>query len=121
MRWSPTINFQEEFGTKFEIKQCFTASYHPASNDCVELTNRKILGDLCLVVCALLHTWEDCFPHVAVSINKYVCKFTDQSFHFILFGVENRFSYDWLSNLSTPVHSVDDYVKCQLQVFSDIH
>ncbi len=34
--------------------------------------------------------------------------------------MEQRLPYDLLSSFSTPVYDVDDYVKCQLKVFSDI-
>ncbi len=37
------------------------------------------------------------------------------------FGVEKRLQYDLLSNFSAPMYNVDDYIKCQLKVFSDIH
>ncbi len=110
-----------EICTQFGIKQSFTVSYHPASNGLVERANRKILDVLRPVVCGLLHTWEDWLPHVAASINSSVCESTGQSPHFILFGVEQRLPYDLLSTFSTPVYNVDDYVKCQLKVFSDIH
>ncbi len=110
-----------EICIQFGIKQCFTVNYHPAGNGPEEHVNRKIIDVLRPVVCGLLHTWEDWFPHVAASINSSVCESTGQSLHFILFGVEKRLPYDLLRNFSTPICNVDDYVKCQLKVFSDIH
>ncbi len=48
-----------EICNQFGIKQCFTISYHPASNGLVERTNRKILDVLRPVVCGLLNSWLD--------------------------------------------------------------
>ncbi len=58
---------------------------------------------------------------MAASIIRSVCESKGQSPHFILFGVEKRLPYDLLNSFSTPVYNVDDDVKCQLKVFSDIH
>ncbi len=77
-----------EICNQFGIKQCFTVSYHPASNGLVERNNRKILDVRRLVVCGLLNTWEDWLPNVAASINSSVCESTGRFTHFILFGVE---------------------------------
>ncbi len=95
--------------------------YGQLSSRLVKRANRKILDVLRPVVCGLLHAWEEWLPYVAASINISVCESTGQSPHFILFGFENRLSCDFLNSFSTPVYNVDDYVKCQLKVFSDIH
>ncbi len=111
----------EEFCKQFGIKQCFTVSYHPATNGLVERGNRKILDVLRLVVSGLQHTWEDWLAYVAASRNSRVCKSTGQSPHYIIFGVEKRLPYDLLSSSHSRVCNIDDYSKCQLKVFSDIH
>ncbi len=48
-------------------EQCFTVTYHPASNSLVERANRKILEVLRPVVGELLETWEDWLPQVALT------------------------------------------------------
>ncbi len=111
----------EEISQQFEVKQCFTVTYHPASNDLVERANRKIIEVLRQVVGELFETWEDWLPHVAASINSSVCASTGQSPHFILFGVDKHLPYELLSSMHSPVYNTEDYVKCYLKVFSDIH
>ncbi len=111
----------EEISQQFEVKQCFTVTYHPASNGLVERANRKILEVLCPVVGELLENWEDWLPQVAASINSSVCASTGQSPHFILFGVGKRLPYELLSSTHSPVYNAEDYVKSHLRVFSDIH
>ena len=111
----------DEICNQYQIKQTFTTIYHPASNGLVERANRKILDVLRPVVGGLLETWEDWLPHVAASINGSICESTGQSPHFIIYGVEKRLPYDLLSSPKGPVYNVDDYAKCQLKVFSDIH
>ncbi len=59
--------------------------------------------------------------YVAASINGRVCESTGQSPHYIIFGVEKRLSYDLLSSSHSRVYNINDYAKCQLKVFSDIH
>ncbi len=95
--------------------------YHPASNGLVERANRKILDVLRPVVSGLQHTWEDWLVYVAGSINSHVCESTGQSPHYTIFGVEKQLSYDLLSSSQSRVYNIDDYAKCQLKVFSDIH
>ncbi len=46
----------EEISQQFGVKQCFTVTYHPASNGLVERANRKILEVLRPVVGELLET-----------------------------------------------------------------
>ncbi len=111
----------EEISQQFGVKQCFTVTYHPASNGLVERANRKILEVLRPVVGELLETWEDWLPQVAASINSSVCASTGQSPHYILFGVDKRFPYELLSSTHSPVYNAEDYVKCHLKVFSGIH
>ncbi len=111
----------EKIDKQFGVKHCFTVSYHPDSNDLVEPADRKFLEILRPVVGELLETWKEWLPQIAASINSSVCESTGQSPHFILFGVEKRLPYDLLSSSHTPVYSVDDYVRCQIKVFSDIH
>ncbi len=111
----------EEICKQFGTKQCFTVSYHPASNGLVERANRKILDVLLPVVRGLLHTWEDWLPYVAASINSRICESIGQSSHYIIFGVEKRLPYDLLSSSHSRAYNVDDYPKSQLKVFSDIH
>ncbi len=111
----------EEISQQFGVKQCFTVTYHPTSNGLVERANRKILEFLRPVVGELLETWKDWFPQVAASINSSVCASTGQSPHFILFGVDKRLPYELLSSMHFPVYNAEDYVKCHLKVFSDIH
>ncbi len=72
----------EEISEQFEVRQCFTVTYHPASNGLVERANRKILEVLRPVVRELLEKWEDCLPHFAASINSSACVSTGQSPHF---------------------------------------
>ena len=83
-------NLLEEVSKQFGVKQCFTVSYHPASNGLVERANRKILEVLRPVVGKLLETWEDWLPHVAASINSSVCESTGKSPHFIVYGAEKN-------------------------------
>ncbi len=111
----------EEICKQFGIKQCFTVSYHPASNGHVVRANRKFLDVLRPVVGGLQHTWEDWFAYVAASINSRVCKSTGQSPHYIIIGVEKRLPYDLLNSSHSRVYNIDDYAKSQLKVFSDIH
>ncbi len=111
----------EEICKQFGIKQCFTVSNHSASNGLVELANKKILDVLRPVVSGLQHTWQDWLAYVAASINSRVCESTGQSPHYIIFGVETRLPYDLLSSSQSCVYNIDDYAKCQLRVFSDIH
>ncbi len=105
----------QEICNKFGINHTFTVAYHPASNDLVERTNRKILEVLRPVVGSLLHSWEDWLPHVAASINSSLCESTGQSLHFIIFGVEKRLPYDLLTSLQPPVYDYEDYSKVQLK------
>ncbi len=109
-----------EICNQFGLKHCFTDLYHPASNGFVEHANRKKLSVLRPVVCGLLHNWEDWLLHVATSINNSVYESTGESPYFILYELK-RNSHDLLSNFSTPVYNVDDYVQCHLNAFSDIH
>ncbi len=111
----------EEICKQFGRKQCFTVSYHPASNGLVDHTNRKILDVLRPVISGLQHTWEDWLAYVAASINSCVCESTGQSPHSIIFEVEKRLPYDLLSSSHSHVYNIDDYAKSQLKVFSDIH
>ncbi len=76
----------EEICKQFGKKQCFTVSYHPASNGLVECANRKILGVLRPVVSGLQHTWEDWLAYVAASINSRVCESTGQSPQYNIWG-----------------------------------
>ncbi len=108
----------EEISQQFGVKQCFTVTYHPASNGLVESANRKIREVLRPVVGELLETWEDWLPQVAASINSSVCASTGQSPYFILFGVDKRLPYELLSKTHSPVYNAKDYVKCNLKVFS---
>ncbi len=48
--------FLDEISKQFGVKQCFTVTYHPASNGLVERGNRKILEVLLPVVGELLET-----------------------------------------------------------------
>ncbi len=98
----------EEIFKQFVINQCFTISYHPASNGLVERSNRKILDVLRPVDSGLQHTWEDWLEYVAGSINSRVCESTGQSPHYIIFGVEKRFPYDLLSSFYSRVYKRDD-------------
>ncbi len=113
--------FLQEICNQFGINHTFTVAYHPISNGLVERTNRKILEVLRLVVCSLLHSWEDWLPHVAASINSSLCESTGQSPHFIILGIEKRLPYDLLSSSQPPVYDYEDYSKVQLKVFGDIH
>ena len=106
---------------QYGVKQCFTVTYHPASNGLVERANRKILEVLRPAVGDLMEHWEDWLPHVAACINGSVCESTGQTPHFILYGSDKRLPYHLLLNTQPPVYNPDDYVKSQLQVFSDIH
>ncbi len=69
----------------------------------------------------MLETWKDWLSQVASSINSSVCTSTCQSPHFILFGVDKRLPYELLGGTHSPVYNAEDYVKCHLKVFSDIH
>ncbi len=111
----------EEVCKQFGIKQCFTVSYHPASNGLVERVNRKTLDVLRPVVSGLQHTWKDWLAYVAASINSHVCESTGQSPHYIIFGDEKQLPYDLLSSSHSRVYNVDEYAKRQFKVFSDIH
>ncbi len=111
----------EEICKQFGIKQCFTVSYHPASNGFVERANRKILDVLRPVICGFQHIWEDWLAYVAASINSRVCESTGQSPYYIIFGVEKRLPYELLSSSHSRVYYVNDYAKSQLKVFSDFH
>ena len=73
------------------------------------------------VVSDLLDSWEDWLSQVALSINSNICESTGHSPHYIIFGEEARLPYTLLSSSHPPVYNVDDYGKCQLKVFSDIH
>ncbi len=112
----------EEISKQFGAKHCFPASHHPASKGLVEQANRrKILEVLRPAVGELLETWENWLLQVAASINSNVCESTGQSPHFIILGVEKRLPYELLSSSHTPFYNVNDYVKYQINVFSDIH
>ncbi len=111
----------EEISQQFGVKLCLIVTYHPASNGLVQRASRKILEVLRLVVGELLETWEDFHPQVAASINSGVCASTGQSPHFILFGVDKRLPYELLSTTYSHVYNAEDYVKCHLKVFSEIH
>ncbi len=110
----------EEISKEFGVKHCFTVIYHPVSNSLVEHTNRKILEVFHLVIGESLETWEDWLPQVAASINSSVCESMGQSPHFILFGVKKQLQCELLSSSHTPVYNIDDYVKCQIKIFSNI-
>ncbi len=101
----------EEICKQFGIMQCFTVSYHPASNGLVERANRNILHVQRPVVSELKHTWEDWLAYVAASINSRVCESTGQSPHYIIFGVEKRLPFDLLSSSHSRVFNVDNYAK----------
>ncbi len=78
----------EEICKLLGIKQCFTITYHPASNGLVERAKRKILDVQRSVVNELQHTWEDWLAYVATSINSRICESTGPSPHYIIFWVE---------------------------------
>ncbi len=99
----------------------FYSQLSPSQQRLVERANRKILDVLRPVVTGLQHTWEDWPAYVAASINSRVCESTGQSHNYIIFGVEKRLPYDLLSSSQSRVYNIDDYAKCQLKVFSDIH
>ncbi len=111
----------EEISKQFGEKHCFMVTHHPTSNGLVERANRKIFEVLRPVVGELLETWEDWLPHIAANINSSVCGSTGQSPHFVVFGVKKRLPYDLLSSSHSPVYNIDDYVKCQIKFFSEIH
>ncbi len=111
----------EEISKQFGVKQCFTVTYHSSSNGLVERAKRKILEVLRPVVGELLETWEDWLPKVAASINSSVCESTGKSPHFIIFGVDKRLPYDLLTGTHLPVYNAENYEKCHLKFFSDIH
>ncbi len=54
-----------------------------------------------------------------IIIKSSLCESTGQSPYFILFGVDKLLPYELLSSSHSPVYYVDDYVKCQIKVFSD--
>ncbi len=87
----------------------------------MERANWKILDVRRPFVSRLQHTWEDWLAYVVASINSRVCESTGQSPHYIIFRVEKRLLYDLLSSSQSHIYNIDDYAKCQLKVFSDIH
>ncbi len=110
-----------EICSQFQVKQTFTATYHPASNGLVERANRKILEVLRPIVNDLQDNWEDWLPHIAASINSSVNDSTGKSPHYILYGVEKRLPYDLLTTPVQPLYNIDDFAQQQIHVFSNIH
>ncbi len=106
-----------EICSQFEIKQTFTAVFHPASNDLVERANRKILEVLRPIVNELLDNWEDWLPYVAVSLNSSVNDSTGKSPHCTIYGVQKRLHYGLLTSPQHPVYNIDNNTQQQFHVF----
>ncbi len=111
-----------EICSQFEISQTFTIAYHPTSNGLVERVDRKKkLEVLRPIENDLLDSWEDWLLHIAKSISSSVNVSTGKSPHFILFGVEQRLTYDLLISSTQPVYNIDRYAQQRIHVFSKIH
>ncbi len=116
--WNEVIS---EICSQFEIKETFTAAYHPAWNGFVERGIRKIVDVLRPIVNELLDNWEDWLPHVAASLKTSDNYFTGKFPYYILYGVEKRLSYDFLTRLQQPVDNTENYARQQLRVLGKIH
>lgn len=81
---------------QFGAKHYFTVIYHPVSNGLLGRTNRIILDVVHPVEIEFLET-------------------------LYFFKVEKRRPYDLRSSSHTPLFNVNDYVKCKIKVFTDIH
>ncbi len=110
-----------EICNRFNIRQTFITSHHPASNGFVERTNRKILEVLRHLAGHLQETWEDWLSHVAASINGSVKSSTGKTPHYILYGFDKRLPYDVFVPSPVPLYSPDDYSKLQFHCFQTIH
>ncbi len=107
--------------SQYNIKQTVITAYHPASNDLVERTNRKVLEILRHLAGHLHETWEGWLSQVAASINDSVNYFTGKTPHYIIFGYDKRLPYDVLLKSPSPLYNPEDYSKLQLRGFQIIH
>lgn len=107
-----------EICAQFNITQSFITAYHPAANGLAERTNRKILQVLRPIVNDLLDNWEDWLSHTAASINTSVNDSTGKSPYYILYGVEKRLPYDFLTIPQQPLYNIDRYAQQQMHMFS---
>ncbi len=97
------IQVLRDICAQFHIQQTFITSHHPASNDLVERTNRKVLEILRHLAGHLQETWEDWLSHVAASINGSVSSSTGKTPHYILYGSQKRLPYDVLVSSLVPL------------------
>ncbi len=106
---------------QYNIKQTFITAHHPASNDLVERTNRKVLEILQHLAGHLHGTWEDWLSQVAASIKSSANSSTRKTPHYITFGYDKRLPYDVLLKSPSPLYNHEDYSKLQLNSFQTIH
>ncbi len=107
--------------SQYNIKQTFIIAHHPASNDLVERTDRKVLEILRHLAGHLHEIWEDWLWRVAASIDGSVNSSTGKTPHYIIFGYDKRLPYDVLLKSPSPLYNPGDYSKLQLHSFQTIH
>ncbi len=76
---------------QYGVQQTFVMANHPASNDLVERTNRKILEILRHLSGRLHETWEDWLSQVAACINSSVNSSTGKISHYIVYGCDKKY------------------------------
>ena len=104
----------------FKIKKCNIVPYSPQANGKVERANRRIL-DVLRFIANSTAVWDECIPQVACSLNSAIHSSINESPHFILFGMDKRLPYEFLSSAPRPLYCMDDYVQGRVTAFQRIH
>lgn len=110
----------QEICTEFKIEKCNIVPYSPASNGKVERCNKRIL-DVLRYITSARDTWDDWVQSIACSINAAIHSTTNESPHFVIYGKDKRLPYEFLHSEPRPIYNFDDYVKCRLHDFQEIH
>ena len=104
----------------FNIKKCNIIPYSPQANGKVERANRRIL-DVLRYISNSASMWDELIPQVMCSLNSAIHSSINESPHFILFGMDKRLPYEFLTSTPSPLYCLDDYVKRRVTNFQRIH
>ena len=103
----------------YSIQKLTVLPYHPASNGLVERSNRKILEVLRHILQNNTSNWDSWIPQVEASINSAINQSTQESPHFIVYGVDKKLPYELLEQ-SSPLYT-DNFEKAHIKMFQEIH